>query len=438
MSQKNKVSDLRQKIVYVPIDILNPATYNPRKHSERQMQNLMESIRKYWCVDPLIVNFLPERKNIIIGGHFRLEACKALGMKEVPVLYLSLSLERERELNLRLNQNTWDFDFEMLKDFDVWLLLDIWFDNSELSSMWDNMLWVEEDNFQMEKELEALWEPQSKMWDIYALWNHRIMCWDATQPEDVDKLISSLPWASWNIPMLFYDPPYNIGISYNGWVSNKKQYGGKKTNDNKTPEAYRTFLIKAFTNWLKHATPDTHVFCWSDPNFIWGVQSIYRDLGIEPRRVCLWLKNNITATPQSPFNRGYEPCTYGSRWSPYISPDMRNLTEILDKEVGVWNRVLEDIIDLFDLWLAKRLVVGTYEHPTQKPPTLSEKPLKRCTKVGDIVLDLFGGSGSTLIACDQLKRTALLMEHEPIFIDLIIKRYEKLTNTKAIKIASWL
>jgi len=106
MSQKNKVSDLRQKIVYVPIDILNPATYNPRKHSERQMQNLMESIRKYGCVDPLIVNFFPERKNIIIGGHFRLEACKALGMKEVPVLYLSLSLERERELNLRLNQNT--------------------------------------------------------------------------------------------------------------------------------------------------------------------------------------------------------------------------------------------------------------------------------------------------------------------------------------------
>ena len=80
--------------------------------------------------------------------------------------------------------------------------------------------------------------------------------------------------------------------------------------------------------------------------------------------------------------------------------------------------------------------MGTYEHPTQKPPTLSEKPLKRCTKVGDIVLDLFGGSGSTLIACDQLKRTALLLEHEPIFIDLIIKRYEKLTNTKAIKIAS--
>lgn len=115
---------------------------------------------------------------------------------------------------------------------------------------------------------------------------------------------------------------------------------------------------------------------------------------------------------------------------------MRNLTEVLDKEVGVGNRVLEDIIDLFDLWLAKRLVVGTYEHPTEKPPTLHEKPLKRCTKVGDIVLDLFGGSGSTLIACEQMKRVALLMDHEPLFIDLIIKRYEKLTGKKALKIAS--
>ena len=434
MSQKNKVSDLRQKIVYVPIDILNPATYNPRKHSERQMQSLMESIRKYWLVDPIIVNNTPERKNIVVWGHFRLEASKALGIKEVPVLYLSLSMEREQELNLRLNQNTWDWDFDLLKNLDVDMLLDIWFDNTELSSMWDNMLWVEEDDFQTEKELEALWEPQSKLGDIYALGNHRIMCWDSTKSEDVDKLISSLPWASWNIPMLYFDPPYNIWISYNGWVSNKKQYGGKKTNDSKTPEAYRAFITKAFTNWLTHATPDTHVFCWCDPNFIWWVQSIYRDLQIEPRRVCMWVKNNMTATPQSPFNRGYEPCVYWSRWKPYISPDMRNLTEVLDKEVWVWNRVLEDIIDLFDLWLAKRLVVGNYEHPTEKPATLSEKPLKRCTKVGDIVLDLFGGSGSTLIACEQLKRTAIIMEHEPLFIDLIIKRYEKFTNSNATKI----
>jgi len=436
MSVKNKVSELRQKIVYVSVDVLRASEYNPRKHTEKQMQNLMESIRQYWLVDPIIVNTLPERKNVVIGWHFRLEAAKALAIKEVPVLYLSLSPDREKELNLRLNQNTWDWDFDILRDFDVWLLLDVGFDNTELSAMWDAMLWTEEDNFQVEKELEELGNPQSKLGDIYALWDHRIMCGDSTKPEHVSLLVNSSPGASWNISMLYYDPPYNIWLDYSKWLSNGKQYWWKKTNDEKTKQAYKEFLTSAFTNGLAHAHPDTHVFCWNDPNGIGIIQNIYESLKLEPRRVCLWIKNNMNATPQIAFNRSYEPCVYAKRWKPYLSPDLRNLTEVLDKEVWVGNRVLEDIIDLFDLWLAKRLVVGTYEHPTEKPPTLHEKPLKRCTKVGDIVLDLFGWSGSTLIACEQMKRTALLMEHEPLFIDLIIKRYEKLTGKKAIKIAS--
>ena len=436
MHQKTIISDLRQKIVYVSVDTLRAAEYNPRKHTEKQMQNLMESIRQYWLVDPIIVNILPERKYVVIGGHFRLEAAKALAIKEVPVLYLSLSIEREKELNLRLNQNTGDWDFDLLKDFDVWMLLDIGFDNVELSTMWDAMLWVEEDNFQVEKELEDLWEPQSKIGDIYALWDHRIMCWDSTNTDQVTELIQSLPKGSWKVSMLYYDPPYNIGLDYSKWLNNSKQYWGKKTNDAKSVDAYKEFLVKAFSNGLGHTHEDAHIFCWCDPNSIGLVQNIYSSLGLDSRRVCLWIKNNMNGTPQIAFNRSYEPCVYATRWKPYLSPDLRNLTEVLDKEVGVGNRVLEDIIDLFDLWLAKRLVVGTYEHPTEKPPTLHEKPLKRCTKVGDIVLDLFGGSGSTLIACEQMKRVALLMEYEPLFIDLIIKRYEKLTGKKALKIAS--
>ncbi len=95
--------------------------------------------------------------------------------------------------------------------------------------------------------------------------------------------------------------------------------------------------------------------------------------------------------------------------------------------MGTGNRTAEDVADLFDLWLARRMPTQEYEHPTAKPPTLHEKPLKRCTAAGDFVLDLFGGSGSTLIACEQLGRRALLMEHEPAFIDVIIDRYEKLT-----------
>jgi DNA modification methylase len=433
MSQLTPIPDIAHSIVYVQADILNPAEYNPRKHTAKQIEHLKESIKRYGLVDPIIVNNNPDRMNIVIGGHFRLKVAKELGMVEVPVIYISLTLELEKELNLRLNQNTWEWDFELLKDFDMSLLLDVGFGNVELSSIWDDMLGVEEDGFDIEKELEKIIIPISKLGDIYALGNHRIMCGDSTNEEDVKKLVDSLDtWQA--VTMLYYDPPYNIWLDYSKGLSNGKSYGGKKTNDARSKEDYSLFLEKALHNWLRYAEKDVHVFMWCDPNSIWLIQSLYESLGILPRRVCLWIKNNMNATPNVAFNRAYEPCVYGTKWKPHLSTEFRNLHEVLDKEVWVGNRVLEDIIDLFDIWLAKRLSVGEYEHPTEKPPTLHEKPLKRCTKAWDTVLDLFGWSWSTLIACEQLKRQAVLMEHEPIFIDLIISRYEKLTGNRARKL----
>ncbi len=433
MSQLPPIPDIAHSIVYVQADTLNPAEYNPRKHTAKQIEHLKESIKRYGLVDPIIANRHPDRMNIVIGGHFRLKVAKELWMTEVPVIYLSLPLELEKELNLRLNQNTWEWDFELLKDFDMSLLLDVGFGNVELSSIWDDMLGVEEDGFDIEKELEKIIIPTSKIGDIYALGNHRIMCGDSTKESDVKKLIDSLD--TWQmIRMLYLDPPYNIGLDYSKGLSNGKNYGGKKTDDAKSKEDYSLFLEKALHNWLRYAEKDVHVFMWCDPNSIWLIQSLYESLGILPRRVCLWIKNNMNATPNVAFNRAYEPCVYWTKWKPHLSTEFRNLHEVLDKEVWVGNRVLEDIIDLFDIWLAKRLSVGEYEHPTEKPPTLHEKPLKRCTKVWDTVLDLFGWSWSTLIACEQLKRQAVLMEHEPIFIDLIISRYEKLTGNRARKL----
>ncbi len=433
MSQDKIIPDILHEIVYVKADILNPAEYNPRKHTPKQIEHLKESIKRYGLVDPIITNRHPDRMNIVIGGHFRLKVAKELGMTEVPVIYLDLDIEREKELNLRLNQNTGEWDFELLKDLDLSLLLDVGFDNSELSSIWDDMLGVEEDGFDIEKALESIITPTAKLGDIYALGEHRIMCGDSTNEEDVRKLFETIPPDS-RISMLYYDPPYNIWLDYSKWLSNGKSYGGKKTDDTKSKEDYFLFLEKALHNGLRFAEKDAHVFMWCDPNMIGLIQSLYESLGILPRRVCLWIKNNMNATPNVAFNRAFEPCVYGTKWKPSLSTEFRNLHEVLDKEVWVGNRVLEDIIDLFDIWLAKRLSVGEYEHPTEKPPTLHEKPLKRCTKVWDTILDLFGWSGSTLIACEQIKRRAVLMEHEPIFIDLIIKRYEQLTGNTARKL----
>ena len=433
MTQVLSPPDIIHSIVYVNPHILNPAEYNPRKHTSKQIESLKESISRYGLVDPILVNKHSDRMNIVVWGHFRLKIAKQMWMTEVPVIYLDLPLEKEKELNLRLNQNTGDWDYELLKDFDLDLLLDVGFGNEELSSVWDEMLGVEDDGFKKEKELEEIKTPIAKYWDIYALWDHRIMCGDSTKEDDVKKLIESLdPWQT--IRMIYYDAPYNIWLDYSKWLSNGKSYGGKKTNDAKTKEEYSIFLEKALHNGLRYAEKDVHVFMWCDPNYIGLIQSLYESLGITSRRVCLWVKNNMNATPNVAFNRAYEPCVYGTKWKPPLSKEFRNLHEILDKEVWVGNQVLDDISDMFDIWLAKRLATVDYEHPTEKNPTLHEKSLKKCTNVGDTVIDFFGWSGSTLIACEQLKRRAVLMEYEPTFIDLIIKRYEKLTGNKARKL----
>jgi DNA modification methylase len=188
-------------------------------------------------------------------------------------------------------------------------------------------------------------------------------------------------------------------------------------------------------NALSVAKPDCHTFFWCDQNYIGMVQSLFAELGLTNRRVCLWVKQVANPVPGVAFNKTYEPVVYATRNKPYLSPVAFNFAEILNKDIGPsGNKLLDDIMDTFDLWLAKRVSGTEIEHATQKPVTLHERPIKRCTKPGDAILDLFGGSGSTLIAADAMKRVCYMSELEPLFIDLIIKRYEHATKIKARKI----
>ena len=131
---------------------------------------------------------------------------------------------------------------------------------------------------------------------------------------------------------------------------------------------------------------------------------------MESHRVCLWIKQSANPTPQIAFSKVYEPCVYGKRGKPYLNRDIKNLSEIMNKEVESGNQGFDEVFSYVNLWLQKRDTTQDYEHPTQKPVTLHERPLKRCTAPGHNVIDLFGGSGSTLMTCEQLKRKAYLME----------------------------
>lgn len=416
------------RIEQIKISELKAALYNPRKISDKSFEDLKESLRRYTIIDPLIVNSLPERKNIIIGGHQRYRAAIELRYETVPVVYVELDEDRERDLNLRLNRVGGEFDPELLKAFDIELLLDAGFDDTDLADIWNDALETDEDDFDETKAVKQAATTTIKLGDYFQLGKHRLICGDSADPAVIKRLVGDL------CPTIFYsDPIYNIGLDYNKGVGMNAGYGGN-TKDNKSDAAYHDFLGSILTAALPVIDENAHFFMYCDQTYIGMLQALMVESGLSNKRVCLWIKNNFNMTPMTAFNKAYEPCVYATRGTPFLSDSHHNLTEILNKDIAVGNRTIDDITDLFDIWLARRDASHDYQHPTQKPITLHEKPLKRCTKVGDVVLDVFGGSGSTLIACEQMKRIALLSEIEPIFCQVIIDRWETISGGKAVQL----
>lgn len=417
------------KIVYVAVAELKPVDYNPRIWDESAIEHLTQSLKTYGLVDPIICNGAPKRKNIVIGGHFRLKVARDLGYAEVPVVYVNLpDVEKEKRLNLTLNRVTGSWDFEKLKEFEIDTLLDIGFDDSDLSAMWDDALQTEEDEFEIDKEIEKAKVTKIKPGDMFALGRHFLICGNSADSNVVKKLVGNH-----KMDMAYVDLPYNINLSYNGGVGNKSNYGGK-TNDNKSDVDYEKFVSAMVSNALAVSKPDLHSFFWCDERYIGLFQKVFKEQGLNSLRVCYWLKNGINVTPNVAFNKCLEACVYGTRGKPYLNPKLQNLHELLNPEVGTGNQMQDDVMDHMNIWLAKRDAGQDYQHPTQKPLTLHKRPLRRCSKVGDNVIDLTAGSGSTLLACEMLKRRAFAAEIEPIFCQVIINRFETYAKEKARKL----
>lgn len=411
------------EVVNIDVNELKIADYNPRKWSKKATDDLKESISRFGFAEPIVCNSAPNRKNVVIGGHFRLHVAKMLGYKEVPVVYLSIAdIEKEKELNLRLNANTGDWDFDILKEFSPDLLLDVGFTSKDLDPIMADLGGVEDDDYdEDEGQVEEMELEEGK---IYKLGNHYLTHGDSTDSSLIKRLVGDA-----EIDMIYCDPIFNISLDYDKGIGGNKKYGGK-VDDNRSVDEYRQLIDKTLQNGLSVCHKDAHIFYYCDQNFIWLIQGIYMDNGIKLKRVCLWIKNNQNPTSQTAFNKSYEPCVYGIKGSPHLNP-LNNLNEIMNKEIGTGNDTVSDIEDMNEIWAIKRLPSDQYTHPTEKPPTLHEKAIRRCTKLGGTVLDMFGGSGSTLIACEQLGRICYMVEKDPKFCSLIIKRYEKLTGNKA-------
>lgn len=396
--------------------------------TENERRDLEDSIKEFGAVVPVILN-AGKRSGVLIGGHQRVSIYADLGIEEIDVMVPSreLSEKEEKTLNLRLNKNTGSWNEDLLKEMDMNLLLEVGFGDEELQSLFDDVD-VIEDGFDIEKALKETKVAKVKPGEIWQLGEHRLAVGDSTNPELLKKLMGGDL-----ADVVYCDPPYNIGLDYSKGVSTSGKYEGEYTGkkDSKKDEAYATFINASMQATLSVAKPNVHFFYWCDEKYIWLVQSLYRQNKVENKRVCLWVKNNFNMTPQVAFNKAYEPCVYGSRGKPYLNKNIANSNELLNKEISSGNQVHEEILEIINLWLEKRDNGQSYEHPTQKPVALNEKPLKRCSAPNHIVLSGFAGSGSDLIACEQLNRKWRGVEQDAIFATVCLDRWEAFTNKKA-------
>ena len=383
----------------IEIDKLIPYHNNPRKN--QGVDKLASSINEYGFQQPIVV----DKNMVVIVGHTRLLGAKKLGLKEVPVLVADLSESKAKAYRIadnRLNEESaWDFD---LLNLEIKNLLDddynidvLGFDSSEL----DKFLTNDEEYLTDEDETPELpKEPISKLGDIYQLGEHRLMCGDSTSIDNLDQLCET------KVDMIFTDPPY--GINYSGGrtqVVEKKTYG-KILNDTLEKDELGSLIALTFS-YIKQ---DADIYICVSPLKQKPFLDIIEKLEKKIDAVIVWDKKNA--------GLGYMKYRRQCEFILYIKGG--------DFKKG-------DKSD-FDLWSINRDKATEYVHGTQKPVALAERAINNSSKGEDIVLDCFGGSGSTLIACEKTNRKARLMELDPKYVDVIIKRWENFTGNKAKKI----
>jgi DNA modification methylase len=399
---------------------LLPWAENPRKISRESLERLKDKIKQNGFHDVLVI----DTDNTILSGNQRRVALTQLNVKEVNVLVPNRNLtEKERQtIGIESNVSDGEWSFEKLKSFNLDILQFAGFDEKELVKFWDEEKDTKDDKFDVSKELKKIKIPKSERGDLIIMGDHKLLCASSTDIYAVQQL-----FGEHKATAIYSDPPFNIGLSYDKGVGNKSSYGGS-FDDNQSPEEYKEFIRKVLKSSLAVSTKDVHVAFWCDEAWVWVFQTLYMESGVKNRRLNIWVKNNSSPTPTVAFSKCTEFCVYGSKGSPYLSDLHKNLNEIQNKDLGNGNQLLNDITNL---WAIKRLPSNQMEHPTSKNPELHHKFIMRCTKPGDIIFDAFSGSASTMICAEQLGRKVYSLEIEPIFCDLAIKRYEKLTGRKA-------
>ncbi|EKD63010.1 MAG: DNA methylase N-4/N-6 protein [uncultured bacterium] len=434
------------KIQQVPITELKSSDYNPRRWDQVAIGNLKESIKRFGLVDPVIVNGAENRKNILIGGHFRLKVAKEMGFKEMPVVYLNIpDINKEKELNIRLNRNTGEWDWNLLAGFDEKFLADSGFSSEELDDIFD----IEDipENFDLEKELKKLKidKIQIQKGDRYQLGNNVLFCGDSTIEADMLKLMGGE-----KADMCLTDPPYLLNYLKGKKKNGKPTEGFGYKRDRKYLET--DFLPPDFTEkWMAniHKVQKENFSIivyenWKNIRTIWGEMEKHWKV----KNMIVWhLKTRTQGfAAKYKFFSKHDIAMVGASGTVEY-----NLAEE-EKELQSEHETALYAISGKPQWegykKGKKICPSDFiefnaddaKHSGQgivfgtKPIQILIPYLKVLTKRDDIVVEPFGGSGSTLIASEKMHRRCFIMEKSPVYAEVIRKRWENLTSNKAKKI----
>ena len=362
---------------------------NPRKN-DQAVEAVASSIRSFGFKVPIII----DSNNVIIAGHTRLKASKKLGYTEVPCLIASdLTSEQVKAFRLADNKvsELAEWDLDKLSEELSFIEMDMeqfGFEDLEQELERD----VLEDEFDENEELPIT--PYAKKGDIFLLGNHRLMCGDSTIADDVTKLTDGK-----QMDMIFTDPPYNV--DYEGSTGMKIQ------NDKQKDEDFYNFLSSAFINMANSVKPGGAIYCCHADTEGLNFRTAFKNAGFKLAECLIWVKNSLVLGRQD-YHWRHEPILYG--W----------------KEGGAHYFVDDRTQDT--IWEYNKPKANNL-HPTMKPLELVGKAIKNSSRKGELILDLFGGSGSSLIASEQIERNAYLMELDERYVDVIVKRYLKFVQT---------
>lgn len=386
-------------ITNMKVKDLIPYSKNAKKHNKTQISNVAESIKRFGFAQPLVV----DKDNVLIIGHCRLLAAKQLKIREVPVVRMDdLTEEQVRELRLldnKLNESDWDMELvaEEIGDLD--------FDGFDID-------WgiasdeIEEVTVVEDEPPEVPEEPKAKLGDIYQLGDHLLICGDST---DWDNTISKLMGREL-AEMVFTDPPWNVNY---GAVDKGNAMGYKPRtikNDFMGTEDFKNFMYSAFNCMNKASKPGAMTYVVMSAQEWGNMMLTLAQNDYHWSSTIIWNKDRLVLSRKD-YHTKYEPIWYG--WKEGES----RLCPLADRKQS-------------DVWDFDR-PSKSEEHPTMKPVALVAKAITNSSKKGDIVLDLFGGSGTTLIAAEQTGRRCRMSELDPKYVDVIVNRWEKLTGKKA-------